>query len=232
VAVLKPDWIAAVGSVLLAILAVFQDKIRNWLTRPRLKVQAKTQPPLCRKTWWMHPWPPGDLRYDANKVEAEYFPCYYFGLEISNVGNMAASNVEVYASSLTRKRADEEFEPVSRFTPMNLKWAHEHTVYLPLLSPKMFKFCAVGHIIAPAQRKRVGHDLPGVADDQGLLALDLQEEPTMKGYLVEPGQYRLTLVVTAANSTPKQCEIEFVFSGDWYDSEEEMFRRGFGMRIL
>ena len=229
--ILRPEWIGAIGTILLAILAVFQDKIRSWLTRPRLRLQGKAVQPFCHKTTWTHPFPSGDPRHLPN-TKLEYLPCYYFRVAISNSGNSAASNVEVYASSLRRKRADQEFEPVSRFTPMNLMWAHNHTVYLPLLSPKMAKFCDLGHIIAPAERKKVGHDLPGLSPDKCLLALDLQSEPNMKGHLVEPGTYRLTLLVVAENSRPHEYEVEVVISGDWYDSEEEMFRHGFGIRVL
>jgi hypothetical protein len=228
--ILKPEWIGAIGSILLAILAVFQDKVRAWLTRPRLRLEARTAQPFCHKTSWTHPYPPGDPRYGPN-LKIEYLPCYYFRLKISNVGNSAASHVEVFASALKHRRADQEFEPVLRFTPMNLVWAHNHAVYLPFLPPKMSKFCDLGHIIAPLERKKVGHDLDSLRPDQCILALDLESGPTMKGHLVEPGTYRLTLLVAAENARPREYEVE-LFVGDWHDSEEDMFRQGVGIHVI
>jgi hypothetical protein len=140
--------------------------------------------------------------------------------------------VEVNAVSLKRKRADGKFEPVSRFTPMNLLWAHEHTVHLHLLSPKLSKFCDVGHVIAPRDRQKLGHDLPGVPADKCILAFDLQVEPNMKGHLAEPGTYELGLLIAGENCGPRECTIELVLSGDWYDSEQEMFAKGFRIRAI
>lgn len=229
-AALWPAWVGAIGSVLLAILAVFQDRIRGWITRPRLQLGVKVAPPNCHKTAWSHPFPVGHPSYRSE--ETEYLPCYYFRLAISNTGNAPANNVEVFAASLERKRADGGYEPVGRFTPMNLLWAHEHKIYLSLLTPKMCKFCDLGHVVHPNDRHKVNHELPGVPSGRCVLAFDLQVEPNMKGHLAEPGTYRLTVLLAAENSRPREYRLESVLAGEWYDSEEEMLRNGFGMRML
>jgi hypothetical protein len=164
-------------------------------------------------------------------MQLEYLPCYYFRLEISNTGNLSAHDVEVFAASLRRKRADGTFENVSRFTPMNLLWAHEHKVYLPLLAPKMTKFCDLGHIIFPKDRPRVGHDLSGISPEKCIMAFDLQVEPNMKGHLIDPGTYSLALLVAAENCRPREYTVDISFSGDWYDSEQDMFRDGIGLHV-
>ena len=226
-----PDWIVAVGTVMLAILAVFQDKIREWVARPRLRLAVGSLPPYCHKTTWAHPFPPGHPLYKP-EVDTEYLPCYFFRVAVSNEGNTAAREVEVDAVSLQRKRADGSFELVRRFTPMNLMWAHEHRVYQHRLSPRMSKFCDIGHIIVPWERFKLGHDLPHVPPDKCIFAFDLQVESNMKGHLVEPGIYRLTLQIAAENCAPKEQTVELDFPGQWYDAENEMFSRGFHIRML
>jgi hypothetical protein len=228
---LTPEWIGAVGTVLLSILAVFQDKIRAWLTRPQLKLLAGIEPPYCHKTTWSYPNPPG-TPLSRGDIETKYLPCYYFRVAISNVGNTAAKEVEVNAISLRKRRADGDYVSVSRFTPMNLLWAHEHSVYLHQLPPQMSKYCDIGHVIVPSERLKLGHDLPGIASNKCIFAFDLQAEPNMKGHLVDPGTYRLDLLIAAENCQPSQYTIELIFPGDWFDSQDEMFSNGFGIRIV
>lgn len=225
----KPDWIAAIGTILLAILAVFQDKIRSWLTRPELQLQVSSGPPFAHKSVWVYPYWPIPRGAEA---QAQYFPCYFFRLKILNRGNTVARQVEVFAASVRRRRVDGRLETVARFTPMNLMWAHEHKVYLPLLSPKMSKFCDLAHIIAPSYRHKLEHDLPGVPADNCVLAIDLEVEPKMKGHLLEAGSYQMTILVAAENASPAEYVVEFTFAGQWHDEEEGMFETGFGMRVV
>lgn len=96
----------------------------------------------------------------------------------------------------------------------------------------MCKFCDLGHVLHPNDQDKVDHRLPSVPSGKCVLAFDLQSEPKMKGHLAEPGTYHLTLLLAAENSRPREYVLELVLSGDWYDSEEEMFRNGFGMRVL
>src|SRR5204862_6970045 len=77
-----PTWIGAVGSVLLAILAVFQDRIRGWLARPQLELEVQVAPPFCHKTSWAHPLPSNHPSFSL--ANAEFLPCYYFRLGVTN----------------------------------------------------------------------------------------------------------------------------------------------------
>jgi hypothetical protein len=54
------------------------------------------------------------------------------------------------------------------------------------------------------------------------MALDLQSEPYMKGHLVGPGRYQLTLLVAAENSEPREYTVELFLSGQFNDSQEAM----------
>jgi hypothetical protein len=73
----------------------------------------------------------------------------------------------------------------------------------------------------------VGHDLPGVADDQTILVLDLEVPPATLSHLVPPGAYRLELRV-AANCAPVTKAIELTITGKWFEDQNQMFLDGLG----
>ena len=199
---------------------------------PKLELRTRVAPPDCHRTTWRITEPDYDPNTGEHFTRTTEFPCYYFRVSIANTGNTEAREVEVFASSLGRKRADGNFEEVPRFTPMNLVWAHVGRPDLSILSPHIPKMCDLAHLFQPEHRRRFGHDLPGVADNQAILALDLQVEPNNKGHLVEPGIYHLALVVAAANTSPQKYTPEINFAGDWFDDETKMLRDGLGIRLV
>jgi hypothetical protein len=41
------DWLVAAGTLVVAVVAVFQETIRGWFYRPVFRVSTKTEPPDC-----------------------------------------------------------------------------------------------------------------------------------------------------------------------------------------
>lgn len=226
------QWFTAIGTLVLALVAIFQDRIRHWLMRPRLQLKVKVAPPDCHKTTWRLEHRAHDPNTGEDYPVVRNLPCYYFRLGVENVGNCEAREVELFARSLVRRGADGSHGEVPRFTPMNLMWAHIRRPSLPILVPHIPKVCDLAHVIRPNCRKLLGHELPGVPDNRAILAFDLQVEPNMQGHLIEPGVYRLRLALAAANALPKEYVLEINFTGDWYDDEARMLRDGFGMRLV
>ena len=60
---------------------------------------------------------------------------YYLRLRVRNEGKRIAEKVEVYATELRRKQADETYKRVESFQSMNLLWSYYRTVFLSALSP-------------------------------------------------------------------------------------------------
>lgn len=112
------DWILAVCTVILAIVAVFQDIIRSWIMRPKLDVQIRLEPPDCMKEI---------IHYNTPSGEREIADCYYFRIRVHNNGNQKADLVEVFLSNLMKCQADGSYKDVEYFKPMNLTWAHYQT---------------------------------------------------------------------------------------------------------
>lgn len=226
-----PTWVTAVATLLLAAIAIFQDYFRGLLTKPKLELHIRPTPPECHSTQWLYSIKRRTVdvrsRQLSESIETVALPCYYFRLRVTNNGNCEAKYVEVFAKDLKQHDSVRgEFEDVARFSPMNLLWSDVRQPFLSILSPKLPKLCDLAHTVEPSERENLGHELPNVPDNAVILALDLQVEPTSKGHLLGPGFYRLTLVLAAANATPREYFLDITITGDWYEDSLRMFTDG------
>ena len=211
-----PEWFVAVGTLVLAFVAVFQEWLRRLVIRPVLQLDAKVARPDCHKTKW-------NVGYDV----------YYFRLRVENRGNDAARDVQVHLARVERQRRDKKYEPVERFEQMNLLWALIRLPTLPTLLPGMPpRFCDLAHITIPSGKRGMNEHLPGVGDDNAVLALDLEVATLRKGNLLEEGIYRFGLKLAASNHPVRDYTLEVDFKGVWFDDEDKMLSEGFGMRLL
>jgi len=190
------DWLIAIGTISLAVIAAFQDKIRGWIMRPKLDIVLDARPPDCHKTWMKSYNPDGTIN---RQVE-----CYYLRLRVKNSGNHRAELVEVFATGLEKQQADDSFSKVESFLPLNLRWSHISKAFVDAISPEMEKHCDIGHIIDPAQRATLlMEDDPSVGvPDRTLLSFDFVVKPHTMSHLIPPGKYRLSLLIGASNTKP------------------------------
>jgi hypothetical protein len=211
-----PQWFAALGTFVLAFVAVFQEWLRRLVICPVLKLEARVSRPDCHKTTW-----------------TAGYKVYYFRLRVENTGNDAAHDVQVYLASVERLRLDKTYEPAPRFDPMNLLWALTRKPTLPTLLPKMPpRYCDLAHITDPLGKLSLKEDLPGVGENDPVLALDLEASTNRKGHLLEAGVYRFGIKLAAANHPAHDYTLEVDFRGLWIDDEDKMLREGFGMRLV
>jgi hypothetical protein len=224
------DWLIAVGTILLAIIAVFQDKIRSWVQSPKLELSIQTQPPDCHKTTVQC------RVIVGGRLQTTAVDCYYLRLRVKNIGRQRAVWAEVFVAELLKQRANGEYERVESFLPMNLVWSHIQSPFFEAISPGMEKHCDLAHILDPANRRFGGEaeNSPKLSlpSDKTILSLDLQVKPLTYSHLIGPGRYRLTLVIAAANTQPTTKVLEINVTGDWHDDEAQMLRDGIGVTIL
>jgi len=224
------DWLTAVGTlilatvtIVLAVVAIFQDSIRGRFYRPILKVSILTKPPDCNAVPLTTP----DGQHIADS--------FYFRLWIRNIGNATANNVEVYANELLRRRADDTLEKVAEFPPMNLSWSHIHKIYFPVIVPGMGKHCDLAHIVDPALRSHssIREENPKLKLTvvEASLAFDLIVAPNDKGHIIGPGDYHLKISIAAANARPVAETISITLSGKWTTDEATMLRDEVGVTI-
>jgi hypothetical protein len=224
------DWFVACGTVALAFVAVFQQWLQRMIVRPRLRLDARVERPDAEKTRWRIATGPAEGVHTRAVGEADV---YYFRLAITNAGNAAAHDVQVYLESVERRRMDKKYESVARFSPMNLRWAHTDKTTKPVLLPKMPPvFCDMVHIADPRLRQFTGEDLPDVNAGEAVMGLDLEVKSYARGHLLEPGTYRFQLILAASNQAPNRYTLEVAFPGKWFDDQQKMFSEGFGMHFL
>lgn len=225
------QWAEAVGTFLAVVtalvIALFQDRLRERVWRPVLDVSVEAAPPDCLKIPMTGRGPAGELVAVAD--------CCYLRLRVSNRGNRQAESVEVFAGGLSRRQADDTFKEVGSFLPMNLLWADYHKVFFPAISPGMYRHCDLAHMIQPEKRAAFsGEDKqwPGVPPTKTILSLDTAVKPNTLSHLQPHGQYRMDIVVAAANAKPIKRTLEITLTGDWYDNESQMLSQGVGVRVL
>ncbi len=216
--------LVAVATFTVAFVAVFQDYIRAFLTRPSLEVITDTASPYCQKILVQHV-----LNYEITA------PGYYLRIAVKNKSRFfKANSVEVFASSLLQK-GTMGFVPYEDFDPSDLVWSHDPGDMNPLtnLSPEMEKYCFIGRIIDPGQREAVKRfDRPDLPEGKACLALAPSTERYTKAHIIPPGTYRLYCSVVGSNTKREQICLEMHVSGDWYENEQEMLEKGFSIKII
>ena len=219
------NWLVAFGTILLAIIAVFKDAILSWYKRPKLKITIDLNPPDCHKT--------NMKAKEERKIEGKLWiweavaECFYFRFKIWNKGSLKAENVEVMITELKKKQATGKFVKVARFIPMNLHWSnYSGNPYMLQISPNIFKHCDFGYILNPAKRSQLEMEddpILQVNSSQTIFSFSFIGKPFTMGHLIEPGTYKVTVLIAAANAKPIEQSYEIILEGQWFDEPGEMF---------
>jgi hypothetical protein len=236
-------WVEAIATtvaVLAALaIAIFQDSMRAWFRRPKLDVSIALEPPDCHMTKMRKTYQAGGV--STMNVPADFFPqpseadVYYLRLRVANKGRKTASQVEVFAHKLERKRADGSFSEVDTFIPMNLQWSYHRLLFFPEISPSTYKHCDLAHVVDPHKRADFPMETPTELDIPAyrtVLSFDTKVKPFTRSYIVPEGVYRLTIIVAAADIQPVTKELEITLTGDWHSDERKMFSEGIGITVL
>jgi hypothetical protein len=220
------EWFIAGGTLVLALVALFQDFIRSCLNTPKLEIWTKPATPYCKKLLFI------------NKINPQILVDGY-GLRIA-VKNITprfrvkarAFDVEIFAAKLEKKAQDGSYYPVQGFDPMNLIWSDSFMPFTSL-SPGMERYCFVGRTLKPIDR----HNFP-LFDDQRLpsdktcLKLDTVLARHTKEHIISPGTYRLECLIGSANTKAVSKSFDIYLSGDWYDDEVEMYEKGLSISMI
>lgn len=210
------DWnaVLAITTIIIAIIALFQDKIHNWFYHPTLKVTMTLSPPDCL------------IVPSKDDKGVTISDVYYFRLRVENTGNIKAESVEVYANEL-REYKYGKFEIIQTFLPMNLKWSYTGNIFF-LLNPKMKKHCDIFHVYDPEKRPQIRNEnisFENVDSKKTILSIDTFVKSNSYSHLYPFGKYELDIVISASNakSVPRTLIIDLK-NGEWDSNEEIMFR--------
>jgi len=187
------EWIRSLSTaaavVLAALVALFGESMKRWFWfyRPKLNLEAQVRRPDSEKVGrFMH----------VNGQVAAVGEAWFFRLEVSNLRNTPAREVQVYLEKIEKT----DGTPVEKFTPMNLKWANQGVTTRPVLLKKLRSFCDFIHVSEPAWKPQTGENLDGVSAEKCVMCLDVEATNTGMGHLLGPGAYRFHLYVAAQNS--------------------------------
>ncbi len=224
--IMSTNTVIAIGTAVLAIVALFQHHIKSFLTTPSLFSSTTTTSPFCKKLLFVNP-QYADVTADG----------YALRIAVKNTTTCfriksRAEEAEVFLSMLERKESDREFHPILGFDPSNLIWSHSFNPFTAI-SPDMERYCFVGRVIKPSMRQEFpDFDNSRLPRDKTCLRLDVATARHTKEHIIPPGKYRLTCLIGCANTKSIKKIFEVSISGEWFDDEVEMYERGLDIKML
>lgn len=208
-------WILAVA----AFLAVLYEPMKNKWYRPRLSASVEAKPPDCVKIPYVKKTAAGIVSAEAQS--------YYVRFRIRNKGRKnPAEGVMVYLENVeVLDQGDSRDVPT--YIPLPLAWSNlpGHLFY-PKINRGLDIHCDIGFILHPGGRRGFEPDniSPiGVTNDDLYMCWDTIVKPNSGSSLVPPGEYRLSIKVTASNATPIAVKAKIHVPEKWIDSESDMY---------
>ena len=185
----------AVGALIVAFVALFQQQISSWISHPKLEPSFQPEIPYC-----LHQ----KLKTGKNS--------YYTRIKISNIGEVHADHAEVFASALESISQDGTCHQVPNFIPMNLKWADFNKPSVHSINPDTHRYCDIFYIVQPDEPsppQDSEHNLTKAAQSEPVLIFDTMIQFNDINRIHEPGTYLLTLLVGARNTPPYLLSPEY-----------------------
>lgn len=246
----------AVATLFLAFVALFQDMLRKHLYHPILKVTTRNGPPDCVLARWSSP-----LKRTTAQSGLSYYlrlKVENTGNDTARDVEVYATKLMQKQKASGEWELVKTFPPMNLVwsnTPIEPFFSDP--LYLRFLAPDVSKYCDIAHISEPVAESYIverpkkpkyksGDDgLELVLDDvhpqnpqkemltkDGVsLEFDLIQKPNNRGHIVEPGIYRLDIVVAASNAAPIRCSVIIDFKG-WVQDEVRMFSEGVDISVV
>jgi hypothetical protein len=200
-------WVQVVLAVItfLAVgVALFQERIKDFLNMAKLSPIITPSPPDCHQI---------ELRSRADGERMGN--AIYLRIRVQHVGGKTAYNVEAILSRVQRKNEKGKWTIVKEFLPMNLQWSHIHAQRVTL-PPDSFRHCNLGSF---RQINMV---------NQFLIDTIVQPNAVSGGKipnLLHYGVYKFDILFTGDNVKPINKTWIIDFSPSWTNDEDEMLKK-------
>jgi hypothetical protein len=220
------QWVVAISTAILAIVALFQDFIRSWLKTPILEVTTGSCTPYCKK-----------LLFKRNDDPDKQADGYALRIRVRNLTpflrlKSRAEKVEIFALRILMRQTDGSFQPLQAFEPRNLIWSHS---FSPLtdISPEMERYCFIGRMLKPESRHNfTDFDNETFPINETCLRIDVDVARHTKEHIIRPGSYRIECLIGSANTKAVRKTFEIYVSGEWFDDGIKMYGRGLSIKAL
>jgi hypothetical protein len=216
-------------NVFLGIVALSVPYFTKYLERhvftPKLDILFKLEPPFCHLTSWRI------ISVNGNPVSE---PVYYFRFLVRNAGKSRARGCEVVLNGLWIHK-DGQKKKIQNFSPINLQWTagvvgQAPPQYIDINPENRGYFCNIGHI--SSRRYQIERekfiDAPGfpacTANHSRFMFDFLQVFNAQSNYLCPGIKYTLEIGVYSENSSYKNAFFDILWSGNWKDRQEDMFK--------
>jgi hypothetical protein len=201
---IDPEWLMSILTFIAIVVALFEERIRSWVWKPKLIISIKNESPDCQSF--------------IRSMNDWYEGTYLMRIRVWNKGSVEARGVEVFASRI-EELDNREWKELSSFLPMNLNWSHfgNSTILLKSLPPETYKHCDIVTLSVFGDGKRRA-------------AVNTFVSPTNRANeLVVDKSYRIEIWVSASNAKMQKQKIQFSYSSDW--KTRDPLERGVKIRV-
>ncbi len=227
------DWIAigtvlgAIGSVAVAVLAIWGEPIRAWFFRAKLQITIDMKEPDCigikvvqTKVTQL---PSGQPLVKQTQTDS-----YYFRLRVNNLRRTAARQVEVRLTALRVEQQDSTFKDDPTFQPLDLIWANSRNpqtgtgqILLSKIDKDVPRHCDLCHVIQGTNPLTMDFDT------------ELEPFPIGGAWPTKrsAGTYEVDIASTADNAPAVRHTLEIHYAGAWFAKPSDMFSKGLTVRV-
>lgn len=208
------DWVLIGTSIFLGAVALFVPYFaelikRKWFA-PDLKIEFELKPPDCHKT-----------RFGNNE------PVYYFRFRVTNLGKTQAKRCEAVIEKLYKADAAGNYQPI-KYTPINLIWGSSYGEYVDINPDRTFH-CDLFHIPSVnfqshmLQQKAYVDPVDMPPYPLGII-LCVKAAFFSQPNRLPSGRYCIEVGIFSENSKKISRTFQISWSGNWKDTQEEMFK--------
>lgn len=196
------------GTFLAVVVALFGQRLWEFIDRPILKILFKEEAPACHKTGL------------GGKV-----PVYYFRFIVKNTGNKQAEDCEAYLEKIKKLNDSGIYEEYKNFTPVNLKWSGVREPIQRTIYPDKETYCDLGKVVEQPQMYESRY-VNATDSDQKLnkFIFELPEVYYSQWDCLLPGKYTITISIYSRNAKKVTRDFEIFWSGNWKSEDSEMFK--------
>lgn len=209
---LTPTFISSIVALLIAVIGVFQDRIRRFFMGAKLKVEFEMKAPFV---FQKH-------SFDSEKG----FPreSFYFRVGVMNEGSSSASKATVMLAGIEKK--DEEtgaWKGLDWFVPINLDWCHGVGFEYPEIHPGSTAYFDFGMSSCSAKDLAAffGARL-GEPDRKKFHLATSRIDGVREGYSLPEAHYRMRIHISASNCDPLEVNFEFLYTPGWSSDTNEL----------
>lgn len=206
---INPQWCTAIIALVLGIIGIFQDRIRNFFFYPKIDVSIRLESPWCQYT---------PLFKNDHGLGMLHFLGYYMRILIQ-VKKNKIEDVEIIANTVSKKNALGNFEKLKEFTPLNLRWSHpqpgEIKITRDVIHKDMFKFCDFGYVTKAENLGASGWEKSIEGGDLVRFHMDTEIDPNTRFNILNPGEYEIEFIFSASNMKPSKKKLTFKINNIW-----------------